>query len=48
MNHVYVPAARAECTHNKVGGDKRGLRVDAGIRRCKSDAQSEETSCWEF
>ena len=37
MNHVYLPAVRAECPQTKVGRGMRSLRVAARIRRCKSN-----------
>ena len=47
MNHVYLPAARPECS-TKVGRGMRGLRVAARTRRSKSNPQPAETSLWEF
>ena len=47
MNHVYLPAVRAECPQTKVGRRMRSLRVAARIRRCNSNPQPAETSFWE-
>ena len=48
MNHVYLPAVRAECSQTRVGRRMCSLRVAARIRRCKSNPWQAETSFWEF
>ena len=47
MNHVYLPAVRAECPQTTVGRRMRSPRVAARIRRCKRNPQPTETSSWE-